>query len=287
MNPEAAIRDAELMQLLLLDSLYALSGSEHVVFQGGTAIRWIHGGMRFSEDLDFVTHLPSDSVQGLLTRLQAKVSTACIAQFGPGMLEQTPKGKRADAVKTFFIFRPEDRRGRIAVKMEFEKLAGGHGPETENHVLRDLSSVAGIIASGMLAMTYSSSIVVAETAEQLLADKVRAIFERRYLKGRDIYDIWWLRQKAGVLPSWECVRETFSLYRTAFTPARPADYFNRKTSQGEIIQALRTDLSRFIPASVFRHYESQGFAGFIDSVNQVTRILLDQGMKAYLKRHGQ
>ncbi|MCU0576980.1 MAG: nucleotidyl transferase AbiEii/AbiGii toxin family protein, partial [Desulfobacterota bacterium] len=106
MNPEAAIRDAELMQLLLLESLYALSGSEHVVFQGGTAIRWIHGGMRFSEDLDFVTRLPSDTVQGLLLRLQSKIRTACIAQFGPGMLEQTPKGKRPDAVKTFFILRP-------------------------------------------------------------------------------------------------------------------------------------------------------------------------------------
>jgi len=51
------VKKSEALQLILLDNLYAQSGSEHIIFQGGTALRWVYSGMRFSEDLDFVTHL--------------------------------------------------------------------------------------------------------------------------------------------------------------------------------------------------------------------------------------
>ncbi len=283
---DTPVRNAELLQIHLLDNLYSLSGSEHITFQGGTAIRWLYSGMRFSEDLDFVTHLPLDMIGDILRRLGPRIRNACISHFGPGVLEQLPKGKRPEAVKTFFVFRPQSGRGRIAVKMEFEMLAAGHRPQQENHVLRDLPSIAGIIASGRLALPYSSSIIVAETRSQLLADKVRALFERTYLKGRDLYDIWWLHCKAGVSPSWEQVCETFSLYRAPFTPARSWNFFQKKSSEHEVIKALRTDLSRFIPPAVYGHYESQGFSEFIESVKRLTAMLLEQGMKEYLKHHG-
>ena len=57
MYHEKMVRNAEVLQILLLDSLYTVSGSEAIYFQGGTALRWIYGGLRFSEDLDFVTSL--------------------------------------------------------------------------------------------------------------------------------------------------------------------------------------------------------------------------------------
>ena len=66
MYNKTLIRKSELLQLLLLDNLYAQSGSEHVIFQVGTALRWVYGGMRFSEDLDFVTDLPKKNIQQIL-----------------------------------------------------------------------------------------------------------------------------------------------------------------------------------------------------------------------------
>lgn len=283
---DVPVRNAELLQIHLLDNLYSLAGSEHITFQGGTAIRWLYGGLRFSEDLDFVTHHPPDIIEDILRRLVPRIRNACIAHFGPGVLEQHSKGKRSEAVKTFFIFRPQDRRERIAVKTEFEMLAAGHRPQQEHHVLRDLPSIAGIIASGRLALPYSSSIIVAETPSQILADKVRALFERNYLKGRDLYDIWWLHCKAGVSPPWEQVCETFSLYRTPFTPARSWNFFQKKSSEHELVKALKADLSRFIPPAVYGHYEAQGFSEFIESVRRLTATLLEQGMKEYLRDHG-
>ena len=43
----------EYFQQLFLSELYKFSGSEQVIFKGGTALRIIYGSHRFSEDLDF------------------------------------------------------------------------------------------------------------------------------------------------------------------------------------------------------------------------------------------
>jgi Nucleotidyl transferase AbiEii toxin, Type IV TA system len=81
------VRQSELLQVLMLDTLYSLSGSYQAVFQGGTALRWIYGGSRFSEDLDFVTDLPSGRIESPIERTRSKTGPACMAQFGPGQLE--------------------------------------------------------------------------------------------------------------------------------------------------------------------------------------------------------
>ena len=120
MYNEKRIRKSELLQLILLDNLYAQSGTERVYFQGGTALRWVYGGARFSEDLDFVTDLPKIEIEKILTDTFRKTQMACIAQFGSGQSEQKSKSGRKEAIKMFFIYRPQTQRERIAVKLEFE-----------------------------------------------------------------------------------------------------------------------------------------------------------------------
>jgi predicted nucleotidyltransferase component of viral defense system len=91
MYNEKRIKNSELLQLILLDNLYAQSGSDRIIFQGGTALRWIYGGMRFSEDLDFVTDLPKEEVDNILAGTFQKTQMACIAQFGQGESEHKLK----------------------------------------------------------------------------------------------------------------------------------------------------------------------------------------------------
>ena len=43
----------EYLQYRILDIIYGSKYAGHLVFMGGTAIRVVHGGVRFSEDLDF------------------------------------------------------------------------------------------------------------------------------------------------------------------------------------------------------------------------------------------
>jgi predicted nucleotidyltransferase component of viral defense system len=282
---EKRIKKSELLQLILLDNLYAQSGSERIIFQGGTALRWVYGGMRFSEDLDFVTDLPREGIENILAKTFRKTQSACIAQFGPGQSEHKQKGERAQATRMFFIYRPQTQRERIAVKLEFEFLRPGHRPQFQKSILRDLPLVAGLITEGKLIVPYSSSIILAETPEEILSDKIRALYERKYIKGRDIYDIWSIRTQLKARPNWITVKEKLVMYQAPFVPARGADYFQRRGSNSSIIDALRRDLPRFLPQNIISMYQENDFSDFIATLKEVTLEFLDQGMAEYFKNH--
>jgi len=285
MYNEKRIKKSELLQLLLLNSLYAQSGSESIIFQGGTALRWVYGAMRFSEDLDFVTDLPKRDVESILTGVFQKTQMACIAQFGPGQSEQKWKHGRKQAVKMFFVYRPQNQRERIAVKLEFEFLRPDHEPESRKFVLRDLPLVTGLVASGKLIIPYSSSIILAETPEEILSDKIRALYERKYLKGRDIYDVWWISKQLKVRPNWIKVMEKLAMYQAAFVPAREADYFQQDRSISSIVDAMKRDLPRFLPQDILSIYQEKDFQEFICTLREVTSDLLRQGMEVYFRNH--
>lgn len=285
MYQDAKVRKSELFQILLLDTIYSVSGSDHFFFQGGTAVRWVYAGTRFSEDLDFVTDLSMADTKKIIARISGKIHNACVAQFGPGQSEQKEKKSRKDAFKIFFIFRPQAYRERIAVKLEFETLKHDHQPDIEKTILRDLPSVTGLLTSGKLILSYSSSVILVETPEEILSDKIRAVYERRYLKGRDIYDIWWLTEKRHVKPSWPITRAKLEMYRTAFFPARNAGYFQQQKNAQEIISALTNDLPRFIPQEIYSVHKENDFKGFVDALKHATSVLMDNGLKDYFDRY--
>jgi predicted nucleotidyltransferase component of viral defense system len=281
MYSERHLKQSEQLQLLLLDRIYARTGSERLVFQGGTALRWIHGGTRFSEDLDFVTWLPMQTIAARFADLAQRMLPACIAQFGPGIAELKPKPSRLNAYRAFFIFRPQNQRRRIAIKLECEQLVKGARLDVGRYVLRDLPQVPGLIAAGELVLPYSSSIIVSETPEEILSDKVRALFERRYIKGRDVYDLWWLSSQMGVRTSWAKVKNKLESYQAPFTAARTTDYFQDAAIADEICEALQVDLERFVPPAVIGIYREQNFAPFLDTLRRATAELLEQGMSFF------
>ena len=285
MYNEKRIKKSELLQLILIDNLYSQSGSENIIFQGGTALRWVYGGMRFSEDLDFVTDLPKENVENILAGTFKRTQMACIAQFGPGESEHKRKHGRKQAIKVFFIYRPQTQRERIAVKLKFEFLAPGQKPQFRKFILRDLPSVAGLVAGGKLIIPYSSSIILAETPEEILSDKIRALYEKKYLKGRDIYDIWWIKKQLKVIPKWIEVRKKFVMYQASFVPARQTYYFQQKESVSSITSAMKSDLPRFLPQNIISMYQEEDFSDFITTLKEVMSDLLDQGMAKYFENH--
>jgi predicted nucleotidyltransferase component of viral defense system len=285
MYNEKKIRKSEALQLILLDNLYAQSESRHLIFQGGTALRWVYGGMRFSEDLDFVTSLSAKDIDKILSKTLKKMGSACIAQFGPGISEPKIKSRRKSSTQMLFIYRPDGQRERIAVKLEFERLKDGHQPDFEKFVLRDLPSVTAIIRSGELVLPYSSSIILVETPEEILSDKVRALYERQYIKGRDIYDVWWLTKKLGVSPQWSITQNKFEMYQAPFVAAREADFFREQKNVSNITAAIESDLTRFIPQNIYSLHQEGNFGEFINTTKEVTSCLLTRGMQSFLKNH--
>lgn len=270
---EARVRQSEVLQLLLLDGLYGHSGSQHIIFQGGTALRWVYGGPRFSEDLDFVTHLAPERIQSILETIFTRVSRVCVAQFGAGQFERQIKAGRENAQKRLFVYRPVSQRERIAVKLELESLQPNKQPAIQKVVLRDLPQVSRLIAAGHLFMPYSSAIVLVETLEEILTDKIRALYERPYLKGRDIFDLWWIRGQLQRPVDWRMFEKKLTLYRAPFQPARRIDYFQARESLPEIENALRSDLPRFIAPSILAAYQEDAFKPFVLTLQQLSAEL--------------
>ncbi len=131
MYNEKKIKKSELLQLILLDNLYAQSGSDRIIFQGGTALRWVYSGMRFSEDLDFVTDLPKEDVENILAGTFQKTQMACIAQFGPGKSEHQRKSGRKEAIRMFFKIAGLHLL-RMGIELSWYHLAVSHGMHRRN-----------------------------------------------------------------------------------------------------------------------------------------------------------
>src|SRR3989338_11249233 len=59
----------EYWQLLLLQRFYLTRGSEKLFFKGGTAIRFLLGSFRFSEDLDFTSTVKKNIGEKLIKEI--------------------------------------------------------------------------------------------------------------------------------------------------------------------------------------------------------------------------
>jgi hypothetical protein len=170
--------------------------------------------------------------------------------------------------------------------LEFEMLQKGRVPAHDRFVLMNLPQVAGLMAGGQLLLPYTSSILLAETVEEILSDKIRALLERKYLKGRDLFDIWWIVTLKRVTIGWPILREKLAMYQAHFTPARRGDYFQTSEAAEEMIRALESDLTRFIPQQIISEYRKDDFRAILRAVEGITSELWDQGLRDYYETSG-
>jgi len=278
---ETTIRRAEIAQLILLYQLYRQSGSHDLIFQGGTAIRWCYAGTRFSEDLDFVTPLAPDAAKAILTGAVKGAEKVMIPHFGVGSLTVSEKSSRGSSLKCFVDFRPDASREKISVKIEIEGLAEQKAPESERHVLSTLPTVSYMIAVGEFRVPRPHSVIVTETPAEILSDKVRALLERRYLKGRDLYDLWYLRSVLNVPPDVKIIERKFGLYKAPFTVQRDVDFFTVLSAKNkkELQTAIDRDLSRFLPPEVLTVHRRDGYTVFLEAVRSLFSELKTKGVR--------
>lgn len=278
---ETYVRKAEIAQLILLNQLYSLTGSRAIIFQGGTALRWCYGGSRFSEDLNFVTSLDMDIVRTKLNRMLKAAERVMVPHFGPGALTATEKTTRKDTLKFYVDYRPVSSREKISVKLEFEGLRKDAIPQTQNYILSALPSVSYLIAAGDFRIPRPNTVLVAETLPEILSDKIRALLERRYLKGRDIFDIWYLRTALNAAADRDVIERKFRMYTWPFNASRDLDFFANSLpgARDEMIRAIREDLSRFLPPEVFAVNQSEEFASFFNALRELFEELLKAEVK--------
>ena len=277
---EPYIRQSEVAQLILLHQLYMQKGSHNLIFRGGTAIRWCYGGSRFSEDIDFVTPLAPEAVKSILTNALKGAEKVMIAHFGIGAVTIREKPARAESMKCFIDFQPETSREKISIKLECEGLVAKQLPEIKNHVLSSLPAVTYLIAAGDFLVPRPNAVIVAETPAEILSDKVRSLLERRYLKGRDLFDVWYLRTVLKTAVASEIVERKLGMYRATFVARRDIDFFASPSKQGETAmrEAIEQDLSRFLPPEVLAVHRADGYAAFLHDVRLLFAELKKEGV---------
>jgi predicted nucleotidyltransferase component of viral defense system len=191
-------QERDYIQHLLLFLLYRKSQS--LVFKGGTALRIVYKGNRYSEDLDFNGPANVASIkelwQGVLRDLRDFGVNAEIRYEW-----QSDVGYSFDVSYQGPLYDGRDRtkgKVRVDISTRQEKV------DTQRElVTSEYDDIRPFVTTAI-------------SLEHLLAEKVRALFMRS--KARDVYDIWLLTHQ-GVRMNQALVRKKLVLYDVTLSKA--------------------------------------------------------------------
>ncbi|RMF27363.1 MAG: nucleotidyl transferase AbiEii/AbiGii toxin family protein [Chloroflexi bacterium] len=210
----------EALQVYTLAAIYGQPASDQITFQGGTCLRLVYGGPRYSEDVDFVTGLGNPELAALFEPVSHEVTRLAPlfeAEIALRVQKATP-----EIVRWKVYYRPVRQQDATSISLEFAPYPAYTARAA---VLKPPPELPGL----------PLVVVRAEALEEIAADKVVAFAGRRYVKGRDLFDLWWLKRK-GIVVDRELVRKKL------------ADY-------GVQPQQLRANLAALRPASVRQELE--------------------------------
>lgn len=194
-EPQAAFRKlklAEILQHLILQSLYRQGFFGHLVFTGGTALRLLYHTNRFSEDLDFsLMKKKGFRFRPFLERVQKDLLLQRLGfDFYPKEEKNVAQAqiRFPDLLQEFKLTPLKDQK--LMIKIEVDT----HPPD------------GGTVELALVTSPFSYTVSVFDLPS-LFATKLHAIFFRRYVKGRDYYDLMWYLGKR--------VRPNFALLNNA------------------------------------------------------------------------
>jgi predicted nucleotidyltransferase component of viral defense system len=171
---ESAEQDL-ILSRLLIDLYSSTLISETLAFRGGTALHklFIKSPYRFSEDLDFV-QIKAGDIGEVLTEIRKIVKSII-----PG----NPKFKKSKNTTSLIYFYTAENPPNPKMKIKIEI-------NTREHFA--IEGVKKINLECRSDWFTGSADVVTFSKEELLATKLRALYQRR--KGRDLYDLWIARE---------------------------------------------------------------------------------------------
>ncbi len=177
----------EYLQAFVLRSLYESEAFRPLAFVGGTALRFLHGLARFSEDLDFSLVGP-DGYAG--KEWMAKVKRdLTLAGFAAEVTWNDRKSVHVGWV-------------RVAGILHEAGLAGTPGQKLAIKIEIDTRPPAGANCERRIVTRQLTFLLQYHDLPSLLAGKLHAVLSRRYTKGRDWYDlVWYLSQRPPVQPN--------------------------------------------------------------------------------------
>ncbi len=209
----------EYVQLLFLKNLYEQDFAKDVFFKGGTAIRLLYGGKRFSEDLDFTANVGLE----LFVKNISKLFSTLEKQYNIKVKE-----RKTISGKTYLLTADVDFLSTpVYVSLDFSMREDVKQPKKNI-----LKTNFPIVLQNYI---YSLS------KDEIFAEKIRAFMKRE--KSRDLYDLWIL-QELGAQMDLDLIEGKFI-------------YYGEEFSSSELVKRLSVfkkgdfekDLKQFLPIS--------------------------------------
>ena len=208
----------EYLQILFLNKLYKNKKSSQVFFKGGTAIHFLLGASRFSEDLDFTVTSSESEFLSLINLVFKEFIKEGEFSF---------KGRKTIAGKRFLLTANRD----VLPYATFINLDFSFREKVFQPSKSTFDTVYPVIFTSFI---YHLS------SEEICAEKIRALLTRK--KGRDLFDLWFLTSQ-GILINNELVKEKLKYYKIT-------DYTNK-----ELLNSIKkiskkefeTDMRPFVP----------------------------------------
>lgn len=227
----------EEMHLLVLDYLFKEGAFSHLVFQGGTALRIIYQGVRYSEDLDFVLREKRSSFFKQLPKVLKGL---------PSFLDKLIPASKRIGLK---VQKESAQLTRCTLVVETEGLSAADKTHIEVARIPSYENEIVMVRRGDLAV---SPAVRVESAREILSDKICALGARKYLKGRDLWDLHFLLQTMKIPlddPVKQMVLKKVSDY--GFTRDGFFEGFRRRLTAlvRDGASILDAEMRRFLPAS--------------------------------------
>ncbi|MBF0532386.1 MAG: nucleotidyl transferase AbiEii/AbiGii toxin family protein [Candidatus Omnitrophica bacterium] len=235
----------ELVQAHILDFFFKKGMFTDFVFQGGTALRFLYQGVRYSEDLDFVLrrknlpsfHASAEALRPLAAHMKKAVPFVGRVQWK--VQKDTPTFKRYCVIIEADFLDAKDK-----VNIEIANIPS-RDPQTT--ILRHpfLSGAPGLTV---------------ESADEILSDKFVAFAGREYIKGRDIWDIHFLLRTLKVNVSDAVIDMVkhkivdYGLVKDRFQSAFK-NRMARFETEGELF--LRQEMDKFLPLSYKAMFKNQ------------------------------
>lgn len=202
---QALNRLREYLQAFVLRSFHESEAFRPLALVGGTALRFLHGLPRFSEDLDF-SLVSGDGYAG--KEWMAKVKRdLTLAGFDPEVTWNDRKVVHTGWVRVAGVLHEAGLSAMPAEKLSI-KLEIDTRPPAEARCERRVVT------------RYVTFLLQHYDLPSLLAGKLHAAITRKYAKGRDWYDLmWYLSQRPPVVPN-------LPLLQAALNQTQGADRLN-------------------------------------------------------------
>jgi len=246
----------DLRASLQISTLEALMRSRRwepgeLIFQGGTSLSLVHGSPRFSEDLDFLIDedLKLDELHKVI---QQRLESVAL-RLHPQLDRLTVSKNRDDTNPQNLVISVSGANliGSVKVKVQMWRAS--------THAMHHTKAVVSPIWTKNAAQARTSTVMVpTATPGEIYADKIKAIVDRPHIKGRDVFDLYWLTEQqtpAGYsLPDDEMLKSALRTRIETYPGLVPEEWLDKakermnNLAQTETIQKVKIELQKWLPS---------------------------------------